>query len=455
MSHTRKLAALGIATAMVVLAGCSGNGDSDATGAATGGATEGGNASGTTIALRLWDEQAAAAYETALPAFEKETGITVDVEVIPWADYWTSLRNDIAADKAPDVFWTNSSNYADYADAGKLLNIDETFPAAERDGWFESAVEQYTRNDTLWGVPAVTDPGIGVFYNKELLDAAGVTVEELEGLAWDPSADTDTLREITTKLTLDSEGNTPADAGFDPAKTVQFGYNAALDIQAIYLNFLGSNGAQYQNADGLMDFDTPEGVAAFQYIVDLINKYHVAPSAADTNDNGDFSRDQFLQGKLALFQTGSYNLANINDGADFEWGIVQLPEGPKGRISIVNSVVAAGSANSAHPEAQKQLLAWIAGPEGASALGSTGAGLPANTTVQDTWTDFWSEQGIDVTPLVKVLENGSATAPFGSSIQGAMEAQHAVLKEVFLGRTPVEEGVKAAQEAGNAIIEDQ
>ena len=113
MSHTRKLAALGIATAMVVLAGCSGNGDSDATGATTGGATEGGNASGTTITLRLWDEQAAAAYETALPAFEKETGITVDVEVIPWADYWTSLRNDIAADKAPDVFWTNSSNYAD------------------------------------------------------------------------------------------------------------------------------------------------------------------------------------------------------------------------------------------------------------------------------------------------------------------------------------------------------
>ncbi len=41
--------------------------------------------------------------------------------------------------------------------------------------------------------------------------------------------------------------------------------------------------------------------------MDLINKEHVAPSAADTNDNGDFSRDQFLQGKIALFQSGAYN----------------------------------------------------------------------------------------------------------------------------------------------------
>lgn len=70
-----------------------------------------------------------------------------------------------------------------------------------------------------------------------------------------------------------------------------------------------------------LGFDTPEGVAATQYVVDLINEHHVAPSAADTNDNGDFSRDQFLQGKLALFQTGAYNIANIRDGADFEWAI--------------------------------------------------------------------------------------------------------------------------------------
>lgn len=436
----------------LTLAACGSGTDTGAESAASG--DESGKTASGNVTLRLWDEQAAEAYEAALPEFEKSRGLKVSVEVIPWADYWNTLRNDIAAGDAPDVFWTNSNNYSDYAEAGKLLNIDEAIPKADRDGWLDSAVTQFTWKGTLWGVPAMTDPGIAVFYNKDLTEKAGVTDEELNSLAWDPDAQTDSLRETAAKLTLDSDGKTPTDPDFDPNKTVQFGYNAALDTQAIYLDFLGSNGAKYQNEDGLIDFDTPEGVAAFQYIVDLINKDHVAPSAADTNDNGDFSRDQFLQGKMGLFQSGSYNLANIADGADFEWGIAPLPAGPKGAISVVNSVVAAGSTDTDNPEGQLELLKWISGPEGGTALGSTGVGLPANTSVQDTWEKFWSDKGVDVSPMITVLENGAIDAPFGPNIQGAMEAYQKVLKEVFLGRVPVAEGVADAQTAANKVIEE-
>lgn len=448
---TAFLAAVTTAAVALTLAGCGSSGAGDSAGTADGDATS--NATGGEVTFRLWDEQAAEAYESALPAFEEKTGVKVKIEVIPWADYWNTLRNDIASGGAPDVFWTNSSNFSDYAQAGKLLNIDEALPDSDRADWVQAAVDQFTLDGTLWGVPALTDPGIGVFYNKDLTDAAGITEDQLKDLAWDPTAETDTLREVAAALTLDSTGKTPTDAGFDPKKMVQFGYNAALDTQAIYLNFLGSNGAQYQNAEGLMDFDTPQGVQAFQYIVDLINKYYVAPSAADTNDNGDFSRDQFLQGKMGLFQSGSYNLANIKDGADFEWGIVELPEGPKGRISVVNSVIAAGSTTAKNVEAQKALLEWIGGPEGGAALGEPGVALPANTTVQDTWSAFWKDQGVDVQPLIDVLANGSAGAPFGANIQGAMEAEQKALKEAFLGREDVAKAVAQAQEAGNKIIE--
>lgn len=447
----RIFASVGAVALAATLAACGGTGGGATSGGESGGASP---AAGGEVTLRLWDEQAAEAYEAALPAFEEEHGVKVNLEVIPWADYWNTLRNDIAAGGAPDVFWTNSSNFADYAQAGKLLNIDEVIPEAERGDWIDAAVDQYTLDGTLWGVPALTDPGIAVFYNKDLLAAAGVSEEELQNLAWDPTAQTDTLREVATKLTLDSAGKTPADPDFDPAKMVQFGYNSALDTQAIYLNYLGSNGAEYQNAEGLIAFDSPEGVQAFQYMVDLINKDHVSPSAADTNDNGDFSRDQFLQGKMGLFQSGSYNLANILEGADFEWGIAPLPEGPAGRISVVNSVIAAGSTTSKNAEGQKALLEWISGPEGASALGETGVGLPANKAVQDTWKKFWEDKGVDVSPMIEVLENGAIDAPHGASIQGAMDAYMKVLKEVFLGREDVATGVAAAQEAANKVIEE-
>ena len=80
--------------------------------------SQGGSASseaGTSLTLRLWDDQAAQAYEAALPAFTEETGITVNVEVVPWSDYFTGLRSELAAGPGPDVFWSNTNNYTEYA----------------------------------------------------------------------------------------------------------------------------------------------------------------------------------------------------------------------------------------------------------------------------------------------------------------------------------------------------
>ena len=68
-------------------------------------------------------------------------------------------------------------------------------------------------------------------------------------------------------------------------------------------------------------FDNPGAITAFRYLVGLINRDHVAPPASDTNDNGDFSRNQFLQGRMAMFQSGTYNLAAVADRARFRWGV--------------------------------------------------------------------------------------------------------------------------------------
>lgn len=437
----RALALITTATTALALAGCqSGTESTDTEGDAT-------------VSLRLWDDQAAAAYEAAIPAFEDANpGITIDVEVVPWGDYWTTLRNDIASGTAPDIFWTNSNNFVDYVEAGALLNIDEALGADASDAWVSTVVDQFTVDGTLWGVPQLTDPGIGVFYNQDLLDAAGVTLEQVESLTWDPSGANDTLIDVASALTLDGAGNTPADAGFDPLTLTQFGYSAAYDFQAIWSAYLGSNGASFQDGD-LLAFDSPEGIEATQYIVDLINTHHVAPSAADTNDNGDFNLQQFLQGNLALFQTGAYNLANISQGADFTWGIAPLPAGPEGAISVTNGIIAAGNAESEHPDAQQLVLEWLGSEEGGTALAAEGAVLPAVVSAQDAYFSYWEAQGVDVSPLIDVLENGTSDAPHGARIGDAFTAFGPILTEVFLGRLDVAEGLAQAQHAGNEAIE--
>jgi multiple sugar transport system substrate-binding protein len=408
-----------------------------------------------TVTLRLWDDQVQKAYQSSFAEFEKKNpDIDVKTVLVPWADYFTKLRTDVASGNADDVFWVNAGNFEDYASNGDLVDVTKEFGAAAQKQWQPSVVKQYTAHGSLWGIPQLADPGIGLFYNSDLLAKAGVTPESLAGLHWSPDRSSDTLLPVLQKLTLDSSGRNASDPAFDPQHVVQYGYNAANDLNAIYINYLGSNGSALQKGDRFV-FDTPRGAEAFQYVVDLIDKYHVAPSAADTNTNGDFSRDQFTQGRLALFQTGSYNLANVQQGASFRWGVAPLPAGPSGAVSVTNGVIAAGNAHSRHPDAMKKVLAWLGSAEGSKAIGADGSASPAVVAAQQQFVAYWKSKNVDVSPLYDVLKNGSVQGPQGANWAKAQDAFGPVFEEMFLGRLPVPEALQRAQDAANAAMGTQ
>jgi multiple sugar transport system substrate-binding protein len=408
-----------------------------------------GPANRTTVSVRIWDDQVAKAYNASFAEFEKQNpDVDVKLTVIPWADYWQKLRTDVAGKSVDDIFWVDGGNYPAYADAGALLNIDKILGTDASKAWSPAVIDQYSRDGVLWGVPQLADPGIAVYYNTELLAAAGVSPADLSHLRWDPTGTNDTLLPLLRRLTLDSAGRSADSPGFDPASVVQYGYNAGYDIQAMLLNYLPSNGAKFQDGEKYA-FASPQGIAAFRYLVDLINTSHVAPSAADTNMNGDFSRDQFLQGKMALFQSGVYNLANVSEGARFDWGVAPLPAGPAGAISAVDGIVAAGSTFSNHPEATARVLKWLGSARGSSFIGANGSASPAVLAAQNDYTRYWAAKSVDIAPFYDVLANGTAPAPKGAGWPAADNAMRPILQEVFLGRMPVTEGIRAAQDAAN------
>jgi multiple sugar transport system substrate-binding protein len=404
----------------------------------------------TTVSVRLWDEQVAAAYEESFAEFSRQNpDVRVQLNAVPWSEYFVGLNLDVASGTAEDVYWINSANFGALADGGKLIDVGREL-GGDVGGWVPAAVEQYSRNGTLWGVPALTDGRIVVYYNRAMVEVAGVDSANLTWHPTDPAADT--FLPAARRLTLDSAGRSADQPGFDPGAITQYGFNAARDLQAIYFNFAGSNGGRIQAPDDTLTFTDPKTVEAFAYLVDLVNTHHVAPSAADTNDNGDFSRDQFIQGKMALFQSGTYNLKNIADGATFEWGIAPLLAGPEGRVSVVNSVIAAGNADSPRREAILRVLRWLGSEQGASYVGAEGAALPAVTAAQQGYYDYWEGQGVDTRFFGD--EGGTATipAPSGPKFEAASTAFNPILNEVFAGRLPVQQGMQQAQEAGNAAM---
>ncbi|HZK06516.1 MAG TPA: sugar ABC transporter substrate-binding protein [Actinomycetaceae bacterium] len=404
----------------------------------------------TTVTFRLWDDVVAPAYEESFDAFMAQNpDIVVEVEKVPWSDYWERLPLDIQSGDMADIYWTNTSNFAKFADNGNLIDITATL-GNDHDEWVQSVVDLYTRNGTLWGVPQIWD-SIALYYNRDLVDAAGVDPTNLKFAPG--NAEEDTLIPAAQALTLDEAGLNPTEAGFDPDTRVQYGFNGQLDLQAIYLDFLAQTGATFQDENDLFAFDSPEGVAAFQYIYDLINTWYVAPSAADTNTNGDITRDLFLQGNLALFQSGPYNLKTISDNATFEWGIAPMVEGPEGRISVVHGVAAVGNAESENLDATIRVLEWLGSADGQHALAAQGVSFPAAVEAQQAFIDHWTALDVDVQVFIDAANGPTAAAPVGPEVNAGMNEYTPILQDMLLGTISVPDAVAQAQEAGNAAME--
>ncbi|SCL21583.1 carbohydrate ABC transporter substrate-binding protein, CUT1 family [Micromonospora pallida] len=434
MRTPRLLAALAAAT--LVLGGCSVGGDDDA------------SSGDTTVTFRLWDDQVAKAYEESFAEFEKRNpGIKVNVELVPWADYWTKLPTDVASGTAADIFWTNTSNFGLYADNNQLLPVGDDL-GAEKAGWTQSVVDLYTRNGKLWGVPQLWD-SIALYYNKDLVAKAGV---DPANLSWDPTGVADTFLPAARRLTVDSAGRTADQPGFDPDKITQFGFNAAFDSQAIVWDFVGSNGGTWQDGDPFNFADQPKTVEAVQYVVDLINKHHVAPSAADTNTNGDKALQLFTQGKIALFQSGPYHLKSVQEGAGFPWGLAPLLKGPAGRVGVVHGVAAVASAKTRHREATVKVLRWIGSAEGARPIAAGGYAFPGVTAAQPAFVEYWQKLGVDLKPFLDSSTGTTFPAPVGPRVGAGGTATNPILQQVFLGQLGVAEGLRKAQDAANQAI---
>ncbi|MDT5066760.1 MAG: multiple sugar transport system substrate-binding protein [Mycobacterium sp.] len=396
------------------------------------------------VTVRLWAEPIASAYKESFEAFSRtHPHIEVRTDMVAFYNYFDTLRTDVAGGSADDIFWLSNAYLDAYADSGRLMKIE-----LPNHDWETAVVDQFTHNGSLWGVPQLTDAGIAVFYNADLLAAVGVDPAVLDTLRWSPGGD-DTLRPLLAKLTIDVDGHGADTTDFEFRRVRQYGYNAANDPQGIYLNYIGSAGGIFQRGNEFA-FDNPEATQAFRYLVRLINEDHVTPPASDTNDNGDFSHNQFLAGKLALFQSGTYSLASIARDATFHWGVAMLPIGPKGRVSVTNGIAAAGNSASKHPDAVRQVLAWMGSRQGNAYLGRQGAAIPAVLSAQPVYFAYWKDKGVDVTPFFSVLNGPRMPAPGGAGFAAGNEALQPYFDEMFLGRGDIATTLQQAQDAANA-----
>lgn len=251
---------------------------------------------GAPTSLRVLDyynnEPARTVWQKALDTCGKQAGVTIQREAVPGASLIQKVLQQAASKTLPDVLMLDNPDLQQIAQTGALTPLNDL--GLKADGYAEGVVSASTYQDKLYGLQPITNT-IGLFYNKDLLDKAGVT----------PPATWDELKATARKLT---SGGTYGLAFSAPAN-----YEGTWQ----FLPFMWSNGGDEK------DIATPETEQALQLWVDLINEGSVSKSAlnwtqADVND-------QFRAGKAAMMVNGPWQFPTLDEDKSLKYAVAKIP----------------------------------------------------------------------------------------------------------------------------------
>ncbi|MFD0367073.1 ABC transporter substrate-binding protein [Streptomyces sp. NPDC059071] len=258
-----------------------------------------------------------------LDKFEKETGIKVRLEVVPWSDLLNRILTATTSGQGPDVLNIGNTWSASLQASGALLPWDEKNFATigGRDRFVESALGSTGAPGKDPAAVPLYSMAYALYYNKKMFADAGITK---------PPATWDELNEAGRKLAKDGRSAIGVEGG-----------NLANNIHQVFV--LGKqHGADFFTPDGKADFTSDGAVAAVKQYVDLMAAQKiVAPGNAEYAQNqslGDFAKNRTA---MVLWQTAAQTFAAQGMKPD-EWGVAPapVPSGTPGQGTQVNSMVA-------------------------------------------------------------------------------------------------------------------
>lgn len=244
----------GTAALALILTACGSSSDTGSGSVSVGGGAAAtavsGDVSGT-IEYWLWDSNQLPAYEDCATAFsQKYPNAKVNITQYGWDDYWAKITNGFTSGTGPDVFTNHLSKYPEFVNKQYILNLSDALKAdgADKDIYQPGLLSLWTAQDGgIYGLPKDFDT-IGLFYNEDMVKAAGYTDEDLQTLTWN-TTDGGSFEKFVAHMTIDANGVRGDEPGFDKenVKTYGFGQENVTDGngQTQWSPFTGSNGWTY------------------------------------------------------------------------------------------------------------------------------------------------------------------------------------------------------------------
>ncbi len=321
----------------------------------------------TTIQFASWGSQSEVAIiKPILAKFERENpDIKVEFVHIP-QNYFQKIHLLFASNLAPDVLFINNLYLPIYANAGVLEEVNKNSAPhlLSSSPFYKKALKALTYNDKLYAIPRDVSTLV-VYYNKEIFKKYNVA---LPNKYWT----FDDFLVLAKKLTKDTDNDGKTDIW-----GVSFDENLLF-----YLPYLMSEGGGVLSDDLKTSIiDTPESQKGLKFYADLRNKYHVAPTQAQSASAT--MAQLFLQGKLAMQISGRWLVPKYRTDANFDWNVINFPAGDKGSIVPLDASGWAIAKSSKHKKEAQRLIEFLASKESSEKFSQSGLIVPARIDVAE------------------------------------------------------------------------
>lgn len=288
-------------------------------------------------------------YRALTQQFERQTpGVRINLQVLPGTSgeqYNRYVTLFAAKDTSVDVISIDVIWPAPMVAAGWLAPLDQWFTADKREVFLPGAIRANIIAGKIYGVPWYTDAGL-LYYRKDLLAKYNAKVPA----TWEEMI-------ITAQRITEGEKN-PQLAGF-------LFQGAKIEALAdFFYEVLWSSGGDVLDPAGKVIVDNAKGIAAVNFILDLVRKSHVTPAGVATLATDD-TRVAFQDGRAVFLRNWTYAYDLFQGSGSKvagQVGIAPLPKGAAGRsASTLGGWQLAISAFSRNKETAWKFIEFMTG----------------------------------------------------------------------------------------------
>lgn len=379
---------------------------------------------------------------------EKYPNIEVKVERADFNRFEEKLRIQAAAGNLPDVFYLQGPWVRAWVQQGWLMDltllIQRDAELVELDDFFPIALEPYQWKGGLYGLPMDMGPTGIHAYNIGLFDEAGLSYPTKD---WTLEGD---FLAAVRKLTKDTNGD---------GKIDQWGWSGAVKglrgdwvLDRTYLMPFGGRFVNDDETEILLT--TPESIKALKWWFDLILKYNVAPTPAQSGGFPEVAHwNMFGVGKLGMVEAASWTGPELARFTGLKWDVMHAPKGPAGRFSAAMGSSYSIPQTTKHPDEAWTFLREWTSREGLTFIWAlSGSGSVARKSGWLAWEEM-TEEPKNLHIFFEVMEEYAAV---GRPISPAAREVEAITNREFdlvlLGKKTVEEAVETIKREADPLL---